>query len=208
MKIDCTFIDEEYLKKAEIEICDYMDENDKKLDNYMDYVVFDNVDESIVLKGKRNPHTKTKKKNNIARSENTKTTSAYKIDVRDKLPITYKSDVSSIINEDSCNSYDREKSLQIQDKLAVDGLKNIEGNQGTIEDSTEVEHETLTQETSKDIEEDTTPGYEEVVDTTNISESSMEVEMLEDDYENHEVIEMNGSEYVMLGEMLYKIVKE
>lgn len=203
MKIDCTLIDNEYLAKAEIEICDYLDENEKKVDNYLDYVVFNNIDDAVILKANKKMsypynNNKKKKKKNTVRSENTKI-----IRKITKLPITSEIDVPNILNESNCNSDGRQESRQTEDHLAVEVLKNIVDNQEIIDDAKEGKDETSIQESIRD--EEIIAGYEDIVDTKNISENSMEFETVEESIVNHEVIEMDGCEYIMIGETLYKI---
>lgn len=209
MKLDCSLVDTEYLEKAEIEICDYMDDNDKKLDNYLDYVILTNgTDERIPdveLNSKQYYSRKKKKKikNKTSLSKNSESTKKIiTLDNKHQLHlIASKSDVPGILDESNFNFDDARKA---EDRLAVEVLKNIEDDHVINEDTKE--DETLIQESTKDIDEEIIE--EVVVDTKDVGEDTMDVEMLEETYENYEVMEIDGSEYVMIGDSFYKIERE
>ncbi|XP_026325662.1 zinc finger protein 600-like [Hyposmocoma kahamanoa] len=214
MKIDCTLIDKEYLEKAEIEICDYMDENDKKLDNYLEYVVFNNAGETIVKAKKKKPYKykKQKKTTNIIDNRNIMYVKNIKIPTGDNVPVTSRvNELTSICNDGSCDPHNTVEARQVEKALIEDvSQEDIDADDG-VNDESMVEYinedESMVDDVNEvlieNVNEETIGGHQE-----GVGGDIMEVDMLDDLYENHDVIDVAGCEYVMAGGTLYKIIRE
>lgn len=242
-----------------------MDENDKKLDNYLDYVVFNSTDETIVKAKKKKPYKykKKAKRANQTTSRNIICVKNIEIAAVNKLPVTSRvNELTIISNEGSCDSEIKEEARQIEQALTEDISQesaDYEVNEEIIEDVNEIMVEDVNESMVVDVNEsmfedvnkskvgdvnksivvevvnETVAGggteikiedvNENIIDDVNevlienANEESielhegdnsniMEVEMLDDLYESHEVINMAGCEYVTVGGTLYKVLRE
>lgn len=208
MKIDCTLIDKEYLAKAEIEICDYMDENEKKVDNYLDYVVFNDTDETIVTTIKKKPY-KYRNRPNQCKKRTSRTVNTDEVNVlSDKqIGINILSDTEKNVKTDYIHSNNRssdiqnDEAIQIEETLAVGILqKDMSVNEEiinevnadiideVIEDIIEIQNEGIIDYDNEGIIEEVN---EDIIE--NVTEDVIE-ETIED--VNEDIIEGENDEFM------------